>query len=262
MKTTTETKRTSGIEGISNTLEQRLQQPPHFLPEIDIKILQQGELCIHQVNETGKDEYHAISGTDLVNYILNLKKENEDLKQQNRLLGEKTLTDPLTGAYNRRFLEDYLGKATSRADRTGQYFTALMCDIDHFKNINDTYGHEEGDRILKQVVNILQDYIRKEDCVVRYGGEEFVVFLEGADIENLPSRIDKLRQKIADEVRTKDNTPVTISIGGASYSHKGEDVLGKADEMLYMAKHEGRNCARLLFGDRIYTNALDYREAA
>jgi two-component system cell cycle response regulator len=154
-------------------------------------------------------------------------------------------TDPLTQLHNRRSLMDRLSEEVERVRRYGLTLSALMVDIDHFKAVNDTYGHLVGDEVLRGVARVLQREARAVDVVARYGGEEFVLVLpETAVAERIRQRIAEqpLRGEQADRVR------VTVSIGTATMpsprAHSPESLIAAADEALYRAKAQGRNRVR------------------
>jgi diguanylate cyclase (GGDEF)-like protein len=151
-------------------------------------------------------------------------------------------TDALTGLYNRRFLSASIDNEMRRANDTGSQLTLCILDIDRFKGINDTYGHEYGDDVLVTIAQIMRDSLTEEEIFGRYGGEEFVVLFPGkTPIEVLP-----VVQALCDRARTYDwihGKPVTLSGGLSSYI-KGDsysDFVEAADKNLYRAKHEGRD---------------------
>ena len=155
-------------------------------------------------------------------------------------------TDPLTGALIRRAGEARLDDLFSRLQRSGQTFAVLMIDCDHFKAVNDRWGHSGGDKVLVSLVEICRDRLRDGDAVIRWGGEEFVLLLPNAHGENAVLVAERLRQSV--EVATIEyngNTiPVTISIGVATADKadvRAEEVVQRADEAMYRAKHAGRN---------------------
>ena len=163
-------------------------------------------------------------------------------------LRHQSLHDPLTGLVNRRFVEEALPREVSRAHRQGQSMGFLMVDIDHFKMINDRYGHAGGDTILREVAGVLRRQTRLEDVVSRYGGEEFFLLLTNATLAVAQERAQALCSAVAELVISLDGGETvrgtTISIGLAIYPHHGskwQDVLAIADTALYRAKEEGRN---------------------
>jgi diguanylate cyclase (GGDEF)-like protein len=171
--------------------------------------------------------------------------ENVRLQETTRSL---TITDPLTGIANRRMLEMMLDQALARADRFGQEVSIIMSDIDHFKQYNDTYGHLEGDKALCAVASIFSKVTRKTDLVARYGGEEFVILVPDANLQQAAKKAEAIRLMV------QKKTPVTISSGVTSYRRDGdtkENLLLRADQALYQAKHSGRNrvCVNDASGD-------------
>lgn len=166
------------------------------------------------------------------------------LKTQKNDMEENASIDTLTGLRNRKSLDMYLNKAFARALGDRKYFTILMCDIDNFKHVNDTYGHECGDLVLKNIANIFKSETREDDIVVRWGGEEILIIIDGNNY--IAQKIaERCRQAIEDsEVVYKDTTvKVTITIGGASY-YQGVDkdtLIGRADSNLYTGKKNGKN---------------------
>jgi len=155
--------------------------------------------------------------------------------------------DPLTGAYNRRFGATRLREEYNRALRTGSPLGLLMVDLDHFKTINDTYGHIVGDRVLDRVAKAIRNAVREGDILVRYGGEEFLVILPGASCEDAHQVAERIRHMVQDTiVKDGDQTVcVTASIGATSFPQTDvedeEAMLRLADEALYRAKRQGRN---------------------
>jgi diguanylate cyclase (GGDEF)-like protein len=135
-----------------------------------------------------------------------------------------------------------------RAKREQKPLSVIMLDVDHFKRYNDTFGHEAGDTVLAEVGRLLSTKTRASDVPCRYGGEEFLVIMSGADTDEAADRAEALRQAIEEMSVVKDGEPlgsVTISCGVATFPKHGEiseDLLRVADTALYKAKHEGRNC--------------------
>ena len=162
-------------------------------------------------------------------------------------LREMALRDGLTGMYNRRYLEDALSRELHRAKRAGKPVAVIMIDIDHFKRFNDKYGHDAGDFVLGAVARAITKSIRPSDIACRYGGEELVVVLPEANLENARERAEQLRQAIRDTNHTHLGqtlpTP-TASFGVAVFPANGTlpaDLLKAADQALYRAKQEGRD---------------------
>ncbi len=160
---------------------------------------------------------------------------------------QQALRDQLTGLYNRRFMNEYLKKWKFILKRQQGKASILMIDLDHFKKVNDTYGHHAGDIVLKRVAAIITSNLRASDFVFRYGGEEILVFLTDVTKENGLKVAEKLREAIElEEFRVSNKSlKITVSIGVASYPEDSEDleeVVKLADKALYAAKHKGRNC--------------------
>ena len=166
----------------------------------------------------------------------------------NAQLYKLAITDSLTKLYTRRHFEYILDNELRRSQRYKHNMTLLMMDIDNFKAINDTYGHQIGDETLKQIADVILSTLRKMDMPSRYGGEEFAVILPETHKENSKKIAERLRKKISNIlIRTKDKHEVspTISIGLASFPFDTEDrsdIIGFADKALYFAKDSGKNC--------------------
>jgi diguanylate cyclase (GGDEF)-like protein len=156
------------------------------------------------------------------------------------------VTDGLTGLFNHRHFQEKLAEEFSRLERFSEPISLLIIDIDHFKKINDTYGHPVGDAVLKKVSGIIRKTIRNIDIPARYGGEEFAVILLGTDANGALKMADRLRRSVADAgFSSGQNTfSVTVSIGISTYTRemkKREDLVEQADKALYYAKRNGRN---------------------
>lgn len=152
--------------------------------------------------------------------------------------------DFLTGLGNRRYFDEVAPKAFNQAKRSGQPLTLAMIDVDHFKKVNDRYGHTAGDLALKSVADVLSESIRESDILARYGGEEFILVLHGTDGEAALNFLEKLRQKILQRKTVYGNITfgVTVSIGMSTDHNKSfERMIDDADRALYRAKESGRN---------------------
>lgn len=157
-----------------------------------------------------------------------------------------SLTDELTGLSNRRYFDSSYEKEFLRAQRYKNKLTLVMFDIDFFKQVNDTYGHQCGDYVLKQVSNAALQTFRKTDTVFRYGGEEFVVILTETDIEQAIIPLERFRKTVATLDLNYQGEPVnvTVSIGACQLTEEittKEELIEKADQALYEAKNSGRN---------------------
>ncbi|NEU94596.1 diguanylate cyclase, partial [Bradyrhizobium uaiense] len=161
---------------------------------------------------------------------------------------EMAITDALTGLNNRRYMESHLATLAEQASIRGKPLALMILDIDYFKAINDTYGHDAGDDVLREFAVRIRKSIRGIDLACRYGGEEFVIVMPETDLHVAGMVAERLRRSIAGEPFTVDKggkrITVTISIGLTTLERKGEqvsDVLKRADTALYRAKHDGRN---------------------
>ena len=162
-------------------------------------------------------------------------------------LRDQSIRDPLTGLYNRRYLEETLDREIRRAVRSEQLLGILMLDLDHFKKFNDTYGHDAGDTVLRDTAAFLTRCVRAEDIVCRFGGEEFVIILPMADIQTTQARAERIRSKLRELTilhQGKAVGLVTVSVGVAELPQHGttpKTLLEAADAALYVAKREGRD---------------------
>lgn len=162
-------------------------------------------------------------------------------------LRNDSIRDPLTGLHNRRFVEEWLQKELLRATRSGEPLSVIMFDVDHFKRFNDTFGHEGGDLILREVADLLRSRIRGGDVAARLGGEEFAIFLPGSNSETAVARAEAIRQGVQDLLvrhGTRILGKVTLSAGVSTFPTHGDStgqLLQAADRALYQAKAEGRN---------------------
>jgi diguanylate cyclase (GGDEF)-like protein len=160
-------------------------------------------------------------------------------------LRNQAIRDALTGLFNRRYLEETMERELSRNKRQGTALGVIMLDLDHFKEYNDTYGHNSGDELLVALGQLIQDQVRREDIACRYGGEEFLLVMPGASTEVTLQRAQELNQAVK-QLHTSSSSlkPITISAGVAIYPNNGanaKDVIRAADAALYRAKAEGRD---------------------
>lgn len=166
----------------------------------------------------------------------------QQLQTEYALMKEWALIDGLTGVANRRRCEQALREAMARGERYGEPFTICLWDIDHFKQINDTYGHETGDQVLRQMAQVARSRIRTADTVGRWGGEEFFLLLPHTRLPEAQQLVERLRRDIMAAIVVGDR-PVTASFGLAEYCNDDDpaSLLVRADEALYTAKATGRN---------------------
>jgi len=151
--------------------------------------------------------------------------------------------DGLTKLYNNRFFYELLDLEFKKAKRYQYHFSIIYIDLDNFKQVNDTYGHNKGDELLIDIANILKNSVRESDIIARVGGDEFVIFLQNINAEYSLMIINKLKTEIINEMK-KNNWPVTCSIGIATYykiPDKMHEIIKNADNLMYIAKKKGKN---------------------
>jgi len=209
--------------------------------------------------KAGADDYltkpfhpaELMARLSIVERYLGLEKELRDANEQ---IGIMAITDPLTGAYNRGYLTERLPKEIHRAKRYGHDLALIMCDIDYFKKINDSYGHRIGDRVLKEFVDSLKGDIRDSiDWMVRYGGEEFLVVLPETDLKGACLVGERLRRVVSERIFNvgSNKIHITASFGVSAFSPdrhcekvSAASMIEEADTCLYQAKKDGRNRVR------------------
>lgn len=202
--------------------------------------LRMGEQTLHVANKT-------------------LKQQLREIQELQAELSEQAIRDPLTGLYNRRYLETILTRELARCHREGQQLTLMMIDVDNFKGINDTYGHQGGDEVLKKLAALLLNGVRTTDVACRFGGEEFLVLLPDMPIHVGVALANQWRAAFAATTTAfgDDSMQATLSIGIATYPEHGDSptqLIGCADLALYRAKADGRN--------RVVSYSLDSTRAS
>jgi two-component system cell cycle response regulator len=190
-----------------------------------------------------KHELHARVRTQV-----RKKRYTEQLRDNVQMSIEMAITDPLTGLFNRRYMESHLTALVEQAAARGKPLTALVIDIDYFKAINDAHGHDAGDDVLREFATRIKKSIRGIDLACRYGGEEFVIIMPETDMAVATIVAERLRRRIASEKfsiqQASGSIEVTISIGIATLDTADDDagsILKRADQALYRAKRDGRN---------------------
>jgi diguanylate cyclase (GGDEF)-like protein len=169
--------------------------------------------------------------------------EQKLLEERLRILSS---TDPLTSVYNRRyFIEKLEGEFHCVQEQDGGTFSVALLDIDHFKRINDCFGHHAGDIVLIKLTQTIHNRIRKIDCLARWGGEEFIILFPHTKLAEAKLLIEELRNSIS-KMDTSISSRITVSIGVAEYcaGETVDSIIQRADNMMYKAKNAGRNCVR------------------
>jgi diguanylate cyclase (GGDEF)-like protein/PAS domain S-box-containing protein len=171
-----------------------------------------------------------------------IEKINKKLISSYKLLKEKSVHDGLTGLYNHQYIIELLEVEIKKVNKTRDDLCLMMLDIDHFKNVNDTYGHQAGDMVLNKVATIITESIRETDYAGRYGGEEFMVILPSLNIKKAILVAERIRLKIQNYTYSIEGLKVTISIGLTSFGKEDAiSFISTADKLLYLAKENGRN---------------------
>jgi len=190
---------------------------------------------------------HKVQTTGILADLAAVSIHNAMLYRETR---KKAVTDGLTGLYNHRWFQERLRDEVERAGRLGHELSVIICDLDHFKRINDTFGHPVGDEVLKAVSQVIRESVRKVDSAARYGGEEFVLIMVGTGAEGAREFAERLRKKVGKLVfhASMKEFNVSLSMGISVYPSDArckEDLIEMADEALYRAKQSGRNRAVL-----------------
>lgn len=213
----------------------------HDDSELKVKLLGQG------ASDYITKPFDAAELIARVKVHLKIKHLQDELKKSNERLKQLSDTDPLTQIYNRRYLMDMLAKELQRAERKGTHLSLVMIDIDHFKYVNDKYGHQGGDQVLTVLAALAQSGLRSYDFVARYGGEEFVMTLPETAHEDAIMIAERLRSRIQlhSYSGSLKGLSLTASMGVSTYPAKFissiADLVREADEAMYRAKSAGRN---------------------
>jgi diguanylate cyclase (GGDEF)-like protein/PAS domain S-box-containing protein len=234
-----------GVLQVANT------KTPHAFSEEDIQILtrfatlaalvldnaQLLDSAEHEITERKRNE------TVLQKHVIKVEHLQAELREQ-------ALRDPLTGLHNRRYLSETIEREIARARRENTPLSVIVSDIDHFKIINDTYGHQAGDKFLTKIASLMKEHARESDIVCRYGGEEFLLVLPGTTLESAAKRAEEIRQKCAELILNHEgkDLKVMMSFGVATHPNHGkeaEEIIIKADKALYGSKRNGRNCVTI-----------------
>ena len=249
---------------IGKTAEQVFQSWPQTLNRFrgsyeaqgEISVMRNGEQSFYDIkvspitNKFGKMIGKMVVLRDITQRVFAQLELQESLKRVNQLKEElyrHSIRDPLTGMYNRRYLEEIFPRELANADRSNSPICFVMMDIDHFKVINDTYGHAAGDQVLLTLSAFFREHIRVGDLIFRYGGEEFLALLINSDKHAAKQIAERWQNDLANHSTriNGEKVNITISIGIAEYGKRSvssQDVIHAADLALYKAKANGRNC--------------------
>jgi len=254
------------IDGIEVARRVKANDKLPFVPIIMQTALDSTESKVEGL-EAGADDYitKPIDFAELkarIRSMLRIKRLQEALEERerelleaNERLREVSVTDGLTGLDNRRHLEERLGEMFEHASRLNEPFSCVMCDLDKFKSVNDTYGHQAGDAVLRQLAVILKAEAREIDRVGRYGGEEFMLLLPGTVLDAAVTFAERVRKAIEAHTFTFDGGAInrTSSFGVAGWPHPrvvdSDSLVRAADDALYVAKETGRNKVIRFDGD-------------
>lgn len=229
---------------------------PLLIKSVALLLLQHDKRIIGCLSlaDTRADRFSKNTATDFLQHLSEVISVCIDMTILRDKLRNIGLEDGLTGINNRRFFDQRLPEEISRSQRHQKPLSCLFIDVDHFKNINDTYGHANGDLILKQVANTIRQTLRVTDVVGRYGGEEFTALLTETEETQALEVAERIRQRIESHPPEfpGQTTPITVSIGVSglrfpldhtkSIAEVGASLIATADDALYQAKQAGRNC--------------------
>jgi diguanylate cyclase (GGDEF)-like protein len=186
-------------------------------------------------------DIYQTEGIEILNNMASLSIDNVNLLHR---IDEMSLTDGLTGLFNHRHFQERLEEEIKRTGRTNEPLSLVLTDIDHFKGVNDNYGHPAGDAVLREVSGIIKSRMRETDIAARYGGEEFALILTNTDVRGALKIAEDLRAVVEDKDFSSVDKQITISLGISSFPDDAsakQDLIEKADQALYYAKENGRN---------------------
>jgi len=204
-----------------------------------------GQLNIQRQEEKQQNEETEKQFSLMADRLQDLEMESQELRTRLRVTYNQALRDPLTSLPNRLAYDERVAQEYARWQRFGSALTMLVWDIDHFKEINDRFGHLAGDKALKAVAGVLEEGLRKTDFIARFGGEEFVSLLVGTEVDAALLVANRIREKVAQSGFNSKGKPVTVTISCGicefTESDTPETVFSRADKALYQAKEQGRN---------------------
>ena len=235
----------------------------------NLRLLQQGDTSqlsrTVEIQQRHRDG-HLVDAEIVTTYVLNeqgkpismigITRDISTRKQHELLLQEQAIRDGLTGLYNRRYLDETLPRELARVRRDSKPLAIIMADLDFFKRVNDTHGHDAGDEVLRQFAALLRQSAREGDIACRYGGEEFILVMPGLNLDSAFERSEALRTELASKAITVNGTSITITISAGiamfpTHSEDADTLIKYADLALYQAKHRGRNRTELYSSDAV-----------
>jgi diguanylate cyclase (GGDEF)-like protein len=247
-----------GIDGFETVRRLKQSAATATIPVLLLTAHANDDVDVVRGAETGAVDHLAkpFSGPVLVakvKAVCERSQKDRELRQKLRYAEENATIDALTKLNNRRSFEARLREETAHAARHQEPFALVLVDLDHFKQVNDTFGHQEGDRVLVHVADALRSVLRKEDTAFRYGGEEFVVLLRATDAAHGARAADRLRAALKERPIDLGDAPesrvITFSAGvaaaEASNAFDAKDLVARADAALYRAKRAGRDRTEL-----------------
>ncbi|MFO7905355.1 MAG: GGDEF domain-containing protein [Pirellulaceae bacterium] len=247
------------VESVLETLTQLLDWTRHVAEDMsEYRAVLSGVSTLFRNNDEPLDDQKRMATVGLLSQLVEANEQLQNrLNQAELMLQEQAgdistymseaRTDPLTGLPNRRALDESLSQRLCEWTRHGRPLSVLMIDIDHFKTFNDTYGHQVGDAVLKQVAELLKKAVRESDIVGRFGGEEMMVILPGTEVREACATAVRIRRDVIETPFINGGQPlqITVSVGTAQclVGELAEGLIRRADEALYAAKEAGRNQA-------------------
>ena len=220
----------------------------------------------------GETPFWLLTSANVIdyNYDIAIYSSFQDIttrKNRENMLKNQAIRDPLTSLYNRRYFEDEVKRRIAQAQAEHRQYSVLMIDADHFKRVNDTYGHKTGDKVLIELSSTAERSLRQDDIVARYGGEEFVVFLPDLSAEEAKGVADRLRETIAKIIVRSDQGDevtftVSIGISSSAISDNIDTLIKTSDDALYRAKENGRNRCEIFTVDDLknFNAAVEHKD--
>jgi diguanylate cyclase (GGDEF)-like protein len=239
------------VDAIFDEVQEKVQEASRFFG-LNVKLKKTIEEILQEANAelSVLNLSYEQMNRELIKTKVQLQKSTKELEKKNRQLKKLANVDGLTETFNHRYFQEALDAELNRSIRNESALSLIITDIDHFKKINDTYGHQVGDKVLKEFCEVTKEKIREYDLLARYGGEEFVIILPETEVDEAKIVAEKIRNAIAKHFFGNDSIKVTASFGIATIFPSKEEVskndfIEKADFSLLQAKKNGRNCVEI-----------------